>query len=534
MDRRGFFNRLSHAFKAFTEAFLTAGLQDERSIKADFTDFNARRLRYEIYWAFYENTMYRDIHKWARKYKSDYALYRYIRGIKNPTRRLGDFYEDHLFGGVLDPLAGDGKTTPTAIPIIVPKENEKNEAALRAGIAQIWAWSNFASKKNILSLHGSVLGDVFIEVVDDTDLGQVYLDTIHPGKIQDFEADRKGNIKSYSFVELRKHPEYERTVTYLETCRNDGGTIVYNTYLDGEPYPWDTALGEEWTVDYGFVPMVHVMHKDVGLQFGWSELHQGRVKFQELDDLVSKFHDHIRKTVDPPWFLSGVSKSKVTSTLSRTEQEPDSNDTQPDRESLPAFYATNPQAKAKAMVADLPIGEVAAYIKDAMEELKEEYPELSFAEELALTTNSSRAIRAARQRAEAKVQKRRPHYDDGLIRAQKMALSIGGYRNIIDGFDLNSFDTGAEEHFIANRPVFGKDPLDDLEIEEKFWTVGALAIPQIGLRNYLEMHGWEQDKVEQAVKGNEEVQEKEIGQFNRFDDRNDNRRQDAALDNDGA
>ena len=49
-----------------------------------------------------------------------------------------------------------------------------------------------------------------------------------------------------------------------------------------------------------------IQNQDVGLDWGFSELHTGRVKFAEVDDIASKLNDQIRKTVDSKWLAAGV------------------------------------------------------------------------------------------------------------------------------------------------------------------------------------------------------------------------------------
>jgi hypothetical protein len=409
-------------------------------------------------------------------------------------------------GGIIDPSAGDGKGTHTALPVVIPDSNQGNEQRLREALTKIWKWSNLQIMKDQLTLYGAVMGDVFIEVISTED--RVYLDAVHPGKFPEVEFDDRGNIKGYIRFEDRFHPENEnQKVTYTEKCTNDNGVIVYETRLNGEPYAWDDELGATWTVDWGFVPLVMVKHNDVGKSFGWSEFHPGRIKFMEADDLASKTHDHIRKNVDPAWFMSGVTKSSVSADLRKASQEPDQDDVAPDRESLPIIYASNPQARAMAMVANLDLEAALKAISELLDELERDYPELRMDEQIAVQSNSSRAIRVARQRSEAKVVQRRPNYDNALVRAQQMAITIGGMNGFFSGFGIDSFSSGQLEHYIGNRPVYGTDPLDELEIEEKFWTVAALAAPLVGLEFFLNQHDWDKKDVVEAVAAYERLKQ---------------------------
>lgn len=509
---RSFFSRLSAGFSAFKESYTTSSLQQLED--QEFTSFEARRMRYEMYWAFYESTVYRNIHAWSHRMKTDYALYRWIRAVYNPTYRLGEFWKTHVWGGFLDPLAGDGKFHPSSIPIRIPIENEKNDEALRAGISAVWLSSNFAVKKDLWSLYGSILGDLPVLVVDDPSKKDIYLEAIHPGTLQEIDLDAKGNVRGYTIVERRPDPESEsRWATYMEEATREGDNVVYKTFRDGAPYAWNENHGEEWKIPYGFVPMVLIKHNEVGLQFGWSEIHAGRLKFMELDDLASKLHDHVRKNVDPAWLFSGVSKSKDTNTQERPRSDVSNDQPEPEREQIPAIYATNPQAKASPLVVtDLDIEAVSGVLENMFEELEKDYPELTWDEQAAVATNSSRAIRVARQKVENKVIGRRANYDNALVRVMQMAVSIGGMRNYDEykGFNLDSFEAGDLSFHIDNRPVFGKDPLDDLEVDEKFWMVADFAVPYLGLEYYLERAGWAEEDRKRAVTGYEENQEKGI------------------------
>jgi hypothetical protein len=484
-------------FKAFREAYISGGHVRTDIITDDFGDFDARRLRYDIFWAHYENTAYRNLHKWAQSYRTSYGLYEWIRNIYNPSYRLGEFYKSHIMGGELDPQAGDGKSLPTALPILIPQDNQANEVALRAAIAQIWSWSNLQIRKDLMTLWGTIFGDVFLAVRDDTGKGQVYLDVIHPGTVADLITDDRGNVKAYTIKEYRVDDAYPtKRSLYTERATREGDNVVYETLKDGQPYAW-SPNGQRWTVPYGFVPMVAIKHNDVGLEWGWSELQAGLSKIMEIDDMASKLDDHIRKMVDPMWLIAGVSKPKPAD-IERGKTTPTTDRPQPGREEVPALWANNPQAKPYPLVSQLNIEFVVGALKNLSEEIEKDYPELQVDMWRAIQTNSGRALRLARQPAESKVGQRRPNYDDGLVRAQQMAIAIAGYRGLegFGGFGLDSYRVGDLEHRIGKRSVFAHDPLDDLEIEKSFWSTAEQA-NKAGVRTdaWLRKQGWSEEAI---------------------------------------
>jgi hypothetical protein len=480
--------------RAFQEAFLSADTLDPET----FSSFDARKVRYEIYWAFYEGSAYRNLHKWATSYRVQFGLYRYIRNIYNPAYRIGDFWRSHLWGGQLDPEAGDGKSVPSALPIIT--KNDK----LRPAISQIWRWSNWQIKKDVTCLWGSVMGDAGLRIIDDTAKGKVYLALTHPGTIKDVTLDIWGNIKGYTLEEQRTDPDKPNNMaTYTESATRDGDQVIYKTFRNNTLYSWD-GVNSSWSVPYGFIPMVLIKHNDVGLDWGWSELHPIQGKFREADDLASKLSDQIRKMVDAPWFFSGVNRpSDEKKTTGQTRSI--TNNPEPGREEIPAVYGPA-GSDAKPMVANLDIAAAADYIDSILKEIERDYPELNSDIHNVQGDISGRALRINRQPAEVKVLQRRAPYDDALVRAQQMALTIAGYRKLegFQGFDLGSFDAGALDHTIGERPIFAKDPLDDLEIDKVFWEV-AVSAKNAGLPlvAYLEEQGWAPEKIAKIVNSTE-------------------------------
>ena len=489
-------------YKAFNEQFVSS---DQNNL-LNYSNFDARKMRNSMLWAMYENTAYDSIHTWAESLKTKKGLYRAIRNIYNPSYRIGEFWKAKLFGGVLDPMAGDGVATPSCLPIVT------DSMELRKAIAQVWAWSNWQVNKDIFALRTSILGDGILQVMDSPSKGKVYIRSVHPSRLKDINLDEFGNVKGYVFEWKTEDPRNETgEVTYREVCTRDGDTIVYQTYLNEGLYAWDgNPVDEEdkpvaeWTEDYGFVPLVFLKHNDVGLDFGWSELYPSLSKFREVDDQASKLNDQIRKLVDGAWLFAGVSDpgttKKATGQTATTEKP------QPGRTEQKIFYSNDSNAKPHSLVADIKIDHVSANIKDIIAEIERDYPELRV--DLTNITGdiSGRALRINRSPASAKVLQRRPNYDNALVRAQQMAVAIGGnrgYENFSD-FGLESFAAGDLAHTIGYRPVFENDPMDKLEEDKMLWENAKLAKDAgVPLPVYLKQQGWDDEKISDIVNSEE-------------------------------
>lgn len=481
--------RLMAGLRAFREAFLSSEPLDTD----DFDDFDARRLRYALLWSFYENSAYRSIHTWATAYKAQYSLYRYIRQLYNPAYRLATFWQTHLWGGPLDPAAGDGEIIPTALPIDCTAATAD---ALRAAISRIWSWSNWPIRKDVVSLWGTVLGDVAIRVVDDTDRRKVYLDLVHPGTLAEVTLDAYNNVKGYTIQETRPHPDGAHgTVTYAETAeRGAGEDVVFRTYLDGQPWAWNQQAAE-WVEPYGFIPLVVIRHNDVGLDWGWSEIHPARSKIHEVDDLASILSDQIRRHLNTVWLFAG---DKPRSTPTVTGATPTAYIPDPGREEIPVLYTKDPAVKPYPLVADLDIAGSIQHMMELLKELERDYPELRFDNLRVSGEVSGATLRVARQPVETKVNMRRAGYDDALVRAHNMAVAIAGWRGLpgFQPFNLGSFAQGDLEHSIALRPVFEVDPMDRLDEDKAFWTNAQAAVDAgLPLKLFLRREGWTEQEL---------------------------------------
>lgn len=496
---------MSAGVRAFREAFLTADIQPGQD--DDWSDFAARQLRYAIYWSFFENTAYRNIHRWAQALRAEYGLYAHTRNIYNPAYRLSEFWVAHLLGGALDPSGEANGAIPIALGAGVKSRQGKQ---LRQAIAQLWRDSNWQVQKSIWTRYGAVMGDVGLMVVDDVVRQKVYLRAVHPGSVKCVEKDPFGYVKGYTLEEQRADPrgrDAKTKVTYTETALRDGADVVYRTTLNNVPYAWN-GVAAEWREPYGFVPFVLTQHLNVGMDWGWAEMHAGLAKVRELDDIASKLDDQIRKSVDAPWLFAGVAMSRKTQPttdrvgVSGQVLAPSIN-RETGREEMPILYSDDPQARAQPLIAPLDIPGVLQQIGGVVKELERDYPELTLDVIASLSGDSSgRALRIAREPVENKVIERRAGYDADLVRAQQMAIAIGGLRGYpgYAGFGLDSYAAGALDHTVAPRPVFPIDPLDTIAEQGQFYTVaGQAETAGIPIEVFLKRAGWSQDAIDEVL-----------------------------------
>lgn len=195
----------------------------------------------------------------------------------------------------------------------------------------------------------------------------------------------------------------------------------------------------------------------------------------------------------PPAKITGPGKTDDAAAIQAGSPEGD-------RQNSPAHYGPV-GATATPLVAPLQIADVLSGIEKIVAKIERDFPELSEDIDNASGDVSGRALRINRQPVITKVKERRPNYDNALVRAQQMAIAIGGFRKYdgFSGYDLDSFGAGKLDHTIdPNRPVYEKDPLDDLEVETEFWTSAKAAKDAgIPLLIFLRRNGWSENQIEE-------------------------------------
>ena len=464
---------------------------------------------YNLLWSYYNGSMFERIvgaaNAWNwniyaggwQAYKSNYNLYRNIRLIYNPTRRLVDFYAGQVYPGV---LSVDGKKLPDGISLAVPFSEDTPEQ-LRAAIAQFWQSSNWQARKAVQVRYGAALGNVLIEVVDDTEHGCVSADIIWPGFVVDLECDNAGNVKRY----VLQYQAQDDTGGYLYRKEVDHEAFRY--FRDEEPY--DYGSGKVVENPYGFVPAVWIKHIDVGGRYGSPAMAGSFGKIDELNNLASQVHDHIHKSVGAPFiFWTDGRLSKLDETAKRPftieESEPSS-----DQESIQ--YIKGPKdGRVESLVGNLSLADAGSRMDKLYEELEQDHPELTFYKELRAMSQvtgpaASRLVGDVNSRfAEAAAS-----YDQANIRLFQMAVAIGGFRANSGAwgklnrqqqkylpFDLASFEQGELDMEIMPRPLLVPTRQEiGMENELMYKGVWYAAQSSIPAEFVLEDAGWTDEKL---------------------------------------
>lgn len=460
-----------------------------------FNSYTERIKRYRYGWAYYEGQQYNRMNELMNKRMVDRALYKYIQDIYNPTSRLANFYKGVIWRGSVDPNAAE----EGAIPIEIGYGT--NDEATRKVISHIFKISNINKTKNIHVLHGTTMGDAAFYIRDDAEHEQVRMEIIHPSTLEKIEVDNRGFVKSYVIRDIRIDNAGMPAV-YREVCEHgENDEIIFSTYRDTTPYAWlgnedeTGALRYTWSIPYGFVPLVLTQHITEGNIWGKSAIWNSMGKIDAIDDEASMLHDQIRKTIDPALlanFKMGDADTVFGEPTATTDKP------KPGRETAKVIYVDMENPKMDPIVTDLRIADISANIKQMLDNLENELPELRRDIYSNVATDT---VLAARADVESKVIEARINYDASMVSALQMCISIGGMHRYpgYEGFNENSYKEGKMNFAIAYRDVFPKSEDEENAETKDFWTTLGSVVSQtqgaITPEMVMHSYGWDPDKI---------------------------------------
>jgi hypothetical protein len=427
------------------------------------------------------------------RYKQTYNLYRNIRSIYNPVKRLVEFYAGAIYPGL---LSDDGDELPEGVSLAMPF-SKKTPPALKDAIAQFWQWTNWQALKSVHVRYGAALGSVLIEVVDDLEACTITAAIQWPGFVSQLALDAAGNVKSYTL----EYMVQDETGVYI--YRKDVDAYAFRYYRDGEP--WDyTGYGAVQPNPYGFVPAVWIKHTDAGSDRGSPAVAGGLSKIDELNNLASHVNDQIHKVIGAPVVFWGSGGIQNLSTIAKRGATAEFVDPAEGQESV-LMLRGPADGHVDSLAGSLSISEAGAEMDRLLQEIEHDFPELGFYSKM---QEMSQVTGPAASRmfgpVEGLVIEKQAAYDLGNIKLFQMAVAIGGFRansgawgpltqqqQKFAPFDLNSYMDGDLDLMILPRLLLKPTKLEEAQ-EEQAVGLGmqAMATAGVPLEMILRKEGW--------------------------------------------
>lgn len=429
--------------------------------------WQTRRQAYDLRWSFYNNSAFEDLAKW-RLYRSNHRLYRHIRSVYNPTRRLVDFYAGIVYPGA---LTVDAQKLASGVPIAIPL-SEDASLQLKAAIGQLWQWANWQAKKGLFVRYGAALGDTFVHVVDDVEAGIVYPEVVWPGFVSDLDLDSRGNVCMYQIEYTVYDDDAQQSYQYRRRVDKE----VIQTFKDADLFSYDDVPAETPN-PYGFVPACWCKHLDQGTDYGDPAI-RNMSKVDELNSLVSMVLDNDRKILTAPVLVKGKGFTRMVT--NRTQNMPTDMLRNPELDQEGINFVQGP-SDADFKTLDLPEGEAMKRIDSLLAEIQSDHPELSMYTQLrAMTSVTGPGAARLFGDVETYVNDARANYDTQTIKLFQMCVAIGGYRANSGAwgnrltrqqtpflpFSLDSYALGDLDFSILPRPLIVPTEIENLQAEQ--------------------------------------------------------------------
>lgn len=410
---------------------------------------------YAILQAYYENNgLYEEL--MMRAYEAN-VWQEGMKPLRNPAYRVVEFYAAKLWPGVL----------PEALPIIT--ENP----AIQAPIETVWRWSNFTNRKTVLARWLAIWGNGFLKVANSGGEDQrVYFQLIEPQYIgNNFETDERGYI-TYLRIDMPKtRRNGDDLIAYTHTEIWDQETLRIWEHEQGLEAPLE-QLGDpvhvhelaEFGID--FVPFVHFKLRDIGEDLGVGSYTLQLDKIDEANRQVTRLHQMIYRYNKNHWVLAANGMDQTGRPLPPPKVGNSGTGTDTgDRVTIGGdeMWRLPGNATMQSMVPNINYRDALAILNDHMMEIERDLPELAYYRIREMNEVSGIAVRTLLSDAIDRVIDARANVEEALIRADKMALSIGQAMGIFDE-SLGNYDAGDFDHHFMEREVIPLTPKEKAEL----------------------------------------------------------------------
>lgn len=490
------------ALNAFWTTFNSSNARDSQLVPVEALEWGSyeqRIRRIELFTAFVTNTVYSDIYRYARVRMEAQQLYKFTRNIYNPSARLIDLYASFVYGGAIDME----HLTGGAIPVVTDNK------ALIDALRQTYISSRLSELKTLYVRNGAQYGDAPIKIIDDPARGKVRLELIDPRKLTYVDFDPVGNVKTavieYERTDpvdpriltpskrgihpLERDPESYTYTEIIDRPDEQSEDIRFRTYKNGELYPFqqdeDGSDIAEWTMPYGFVPLVVAGHKPTTMHWHRNAFDTIIPGIDTANDAASLLLDQIRKSTNPIWAFIGVTGDSVDLSVDKKDKVP--------------FIKLPVGGDAKPLVFPLDIAGSLENLREILAEIERNAPELALQRIRESAGNlTAPGVTAAYGDALGRIQEACGSYDGGLTRGLQMAVSIGGFRGYegYEGFNLESYNKGKLDFYIKDRVVIP----DELTKQAKLTAIqGVKDLPSELQKLSLREMGYSDDDIDAVV-----------------------------------
>jgi len=410
----------------------------------------------------------------------------------NPTFRVVEFYAATLWPGKLD----------VAFPL------EADDERVFEPIEQIWAWSNWAQKKQVAARQCPMQGDLFVKAAHNgteiEDADKVYMQVIPSRNVSDVEVDHQGNI-IYIRIDVPETLD-DGSVQWTTEVWNKQRRDVrvwehdrsYSTDLDELGTPATTSF-DDMPVD--FIPVWKAPFIDTGDVYGGAAIWPVMQKIDMLNRDACRLSRIMNRYGGPIWAVNSNQVDSQGRPMSAPHMRIDSTSALGESQTaIPVDSVIGLPGLAKLHLL-IPNIKWDAYLKKVemkLREIQQDLPEMGYwqAMEIPSAGQSGVAIERLMTPAIARCKETRGNTEPMLQRAEAGALTMA--QNLqLPGFEagkIGTYENGDFEHTYAERNVLPKSD------KEKAETTKTMTEAGMNLRFAAhKMYGWDDEEMEGIV-----------------------------------
>lgn len=299
----------------------------------------------------------------------------------------------------------------------------------------VWDWSRWSTTGVLYVHYGAMYGVSGLKVADLREEGKVVIAPADPTRFMLTTASAYDPTPTMA-IWIEDRIDGSGTFEYAEVITPE----VVRTFRAGRAFGYD---GREavYPNPNGFVPLVEVRHIETGAALGECTYQKAIPLLDEVNSLASQLAEIIRKNSDPQWAVIGA----------RGDDLEHSSDT---------VWFLPAGADAKILVPGIDIPGVLEFVKEIRDQVTGALPELAFDDLRKKDQVATATLELQLMELVIKVRRCRPNYDDGLVRAMRMAGKMGQSM----GLDIAALDD-EELRLDDGRPILPMDPQTEMSLE---------------------------------------------------------------------
>ena len=355
-----------------------------------------------------------------------------------------------------------------------------NNEQVKDSLEQFYTWSNLEFTKRKMVRQLSLLGDLFIKVVNTKT--KIYTDIIHPKYITEFKTDHRNYLIEVRIdIPIR---EDEQDFIYTEYWTKEYFSVYKHKFSENTKIEdLGTPIQFTWLKQLGidFIPIVYVKFRDVpSKERGASCVEHAILKIDDVNRMATRLESLLYRHNKPIFAVSSSVVDESGRPLPPPEIEGVDNDESAEMEDGSLIYMPG-MTDLKSLIPNINYEQALKILQAAEQELEKDLPELKYYS-LPSTDISGTALRTLLLGAIDRLEEAKSNFKRGLERAGEIALTVGKNTGV---FKISgSYENGDFEHDLILGDPFAQTAEEQANLTKLYVDSGIPVIMSMKLAGY--------------------------------------------------